>query len=841
MSSRNMLSMLLVVLGATAGAASAGEPAFARKPSAVKAGAKVTISFAVSTATDVAVAIVNGKGKVVRHLGAAALGGKRNPPPPFVPGLSQNLSWDRTDDAGTPVPPGSYTARVSLGLEAKFHRTIGWNPQTLSKSVKGLAVDDKGNVWLMNRGHSSMVLRDLQMFDREGKYLRTVLPFSSQLPDDRLKGYPRRRRPDGKLVPANIARSPGQLWLTMFAVAVTPDFLYVVGDWKAGVIRTDLDGGRPKLKIRPEGWMTTGMQAFRGCADGQLLIVPLAKSPKAHAVLRVDPEGKPGKAFPSTGKHYLGKPGKAGKDAAHFSNPVAVDVDKGGNIAVADKGNNRVQVFDSSGKLVASLTSYEAGGKKEPLTGLCGVGLAGGGKIVYASLLLPLPKRVRDGMPATGRLIKLDAATGKTVAVLEVTGRVTSRWNPAPPPLLAVDRGAPQPILWVANAAGEGSLWRVEDLGNKLKPREVADRGATGLVSPRGLYLDGAAGRLYIKEYRPGPAGPKNRFWVADAKTGAIKHAPKELNNVADMTLAPDGLWYTVKSGWKIERYDRQWKQVPFPGGKKSLGPVSTVGSSMAHSGLAVDRQGNIFIPVGRKQPATDKLKRSQIGCLARIDVYAPDGTLKQAGFVNELMAPHGVKVDARGNLYVADSIKPLVPDNPWFAKCKHNCRVCDYCYQGGSVLKFPPSGGHLQPLDRKASPPDKGPLLTYYHGANYLLKKGQVLFVGFCPSSERAGCYCSLNGRFDMDAFGRLFIPDMQQFTVHVADSSGNLIRNVGEYGNADCRGPKSPSPRPPIGLFAALVTAVDDQYLYISDSGARRVLQCRLTYAAEEVCRVP
>jgi hypothetical protein len=56
-------------------AARAGEVSFSAKPSVAKDGDKVKISFAVSAATDVEVAVLAADGKMVRHLAAGVLGG----------------------------------------------------------------------------------------------------------------------------------------------------------------------------------------------------------------------------------------------------------------------------------------------------------------------------------------------------------------------------------------------------------------------------------------------------------------------------------------------------------------------------------------------------------------------------------------------------------------------------------------------------------------------------------------------------------------------------------------------------------------------------------------------
>ena len=82
--------MSLVLAGTLALAA---EVEFKVAPTATRADGKVVVSFELSRPADVEVAIVDAKGKVVRHVAAGVLGGKNPPPAPLRPGLAQSLIW----------------------------------------------------------------------------------------------------------------------------------------------------------------------------------------------------------------------------------------------------------------------------------------------------------------------------------------------------------------------------------------------------------------------------------------------------------------------------------------------------------------------------------------------------------------------------------------------------------------------------------------------------------------------------------------------------------------------------------------------------------------------------
>jgi hypothetical protein len=167
---------------AALGPAAAGEPVFAAKPTATKDGDKIKIGFAVSAPTDVEVAILGADGKVVRHLAAGLLG--KNAPEPFKKdSLAQEVVWDGNDDAGKPAVGGLFNARVRLGLQPRLDRILGRNDNTIP-SAYALTVSPKGELFVFSsdtiRGGS-----ELRVLDRDGRYLRTIMPYPANTPVER--------------------------------------------------------------------------------------------------------------------------------------------------------------------------------------------------------------------------------------------------------------------------------------------------------------------------------------------------------------------------------------------------------------------------------------------------------------------------------------------------------------------------------------------------------------------------------------------------------------------------------------------------------------------------------
>jgi hypothetical protein len=87
-------------------------------------------------------------------------------------------------------------------------------------------------------------------------------------------------------------------------------------------------------------------------------------------------------------------------------------------------------------------------------------------------------------------------------------------------------------------------------------------------------------------------------------------------------------------------------------------------------------------------------------------------------------------------------------------------------------------------------------------------------------------GCACR-NGRFDLDDFGRLFVPDAVGGRVEVLDGNANTIARFGRRGQADEGGTE---------LGWGTQVAVSDGACYVADYLRYRVVRVKLNYDAQE-----
>jgi len=162
----------------------------------------VTVTFALAAPADVEVAVTDAKGKIVRHLAA---------------GLSQTVTWDGLDDLGKAATGGPFKARVRAGMGVRFGRLIGGSPYTgaidrmpYRAPVNGLAVDGEGNLYIKlysmvgSHGNSGLWPWHIRKFDKQGKYLATLLPYAPSTDPAKASGFTLLEAGDGAFIPATL-------------------------------------------------------------------------------------------------------------------------------------------------------------------------------------------------------------------------------------------------------------------------------------------------------------------------------------------------------------------------------------------------------------------------------------------------------------------------------------------------------------------------------------------------------------------------------------------------------------------------------------------------------------
>jgi hypothetical protein len=192
--------------------------------------------------------------------------------------------------------------------------------------------------------------------------------------------------------------------------------------------------------------------------------------------------------------------------------------------------------------------------------------------------------------------------------------------------------------------------------------------------------------------------------------------------------------------------------------------------------------------------------------------------------------ASAGLRGDREGNIYVGLGYRP------------RDGKGKRYPFDGsgvGTVAKFPPKGGLIFGSKSPLYKEGMVPIAAGGYGNSPVWARNLLWKYpgyGIMPITDYGRCTCP-NGRFDVDIYGRSFIPEHWRHGIVVLDTNGNLIVNACTYGNADSGQKKGE--RPTVAFVPAVGTD-HDRHLYIADTGNLRIVQAKLTYAVVETARL-
>ena len=864
------------------------------KPSAVPADGGWRIRFEVSRAVDVEVAVLDVKGSVVRHL-AAGLLGPHAPEPLEKDRLKQDLRWDGKDDAGRAVPAdgGPFRVRVRIGATARLEKALGGRPDATERIV-AMTVGAKGELYVLQHLPGPASFRQMRVLDRNGRYLRTIMPYSAKTPAERTESVGH-LTVDGRRVPVVYNGHAMSLYplipnMPRQTMAWNPKG-YVVA---ASATDSAFEFGLPRhlLAFHPEGGAPAGVPFV-----GPELSIPigllrglgrslyqrfdnLACSPDGTYVYYTGADTRIGSDYysqlprcavfrfrwdvdPRAGveEPFYGVDGRPGHEDQYLNDPRGLAVDAAGNLYICDRNNNRVLVVSPEGRFLGKFAVQDPEQVAvHPKTG----------EIYVLCRQAPTPILRKDQAPMFMPEYTAWRARAKErwERIKDLPRRPThlvkfSAWKADAPPrqldalerefdLMALDAHGEPARLWITVG---GRLSRLVDKGSALEADVLATDPGSTFIRPGHLVADPQRKRVLVMD--------RGGVKAVDLETGRVADFAAGLR---DMAWAPDGTLVVIR-GRSLQRLDADGKRMPLvPDGPDTadigaFGPMGDPGRS-----LTVAPNGDIYL----MRIANEK------GIQNRVDVFAPDGRKKKAALIDGLgIGDAGLSVDARGNVYAGVNVKPsharlpaafrgLVPEanwlcwvqwtfqfrrgTPWYYTMRN-----EYLYHYGAVMKFGPEGGAMygrspgatepfleNPGERKRAPValvENAPAGAVEYRSGYLYHRLRIqgaewrfAGTGIVPTSERywgdPSCVC-LHSRLDGDAYGRVFAPDCFQFRVHMLDANGNLLSEVGRYGNVDDAGS---------GIhfaWPAHVHAGADGKLYVSDSLNARIVIVGFDYA--------
>jgi len=881
---------LVLALAASSASAEKGSPAFARKPAAVRDGKVVRVSFAVDRATDVAVFVEDGAGQVVRHLCAGVLG--RNPPAPLkVDSLEQTVAWDGLDDDGKPAAGGPFRIRVGVGLTAKyggaaFSEQGGPNHIT---NVEGLAAGPDGRVYVIDNrsGWLYWPAYAVHVFRRDGSYERTIKPFPSDLPVERVKAAGAFRNDRGYLNPiihralgmtfypyedepaSQMAVTGGRLILTAVPSQSPPTTNPMYRGIAAHLAAIDLEGGVPNDEYAGpalgkglvyRGERREGGARLAAASDGKhVYLVNIGhryyqrgyKLQKHHVVYRAPlPAMGPAEVF-------FGDKTDSGADKTHLTEPMGLAADGKGLLYVADFSNNRVVVLNEADATFVGAFDVEAPQwvAVHPRTGAV---------YVHSKDRLIRFSGWHDAKEEAS--LNLGSARKGLIGWRKTAQRLT----------FALDASADPAVIWMGLALGAHPLQRCEDRGKAFSDLVPA----RCFKSPRQWRpASDPAHRMVLCRV---DADGGDRLHVLDETTGRTRtmRVPRGFGNNQGITsrLDREGNIYSTAAAGGIWKSDPTGKMIPFPATAKDPKlkghlPGGSSGTTAWERDFSIDRHGDIYA----------KVRGTQYHGLMHVDVFAPDGRLKRTVLWGVTDGAYGPRVDPAGNLYLMECVKPAGWRFPEafapYVTDRWEKHWYDWIY--GSIVKFGPAGGNLWLKSRrpekdhpKADPvplPDTLPkkqVASSLRGDENRIQGALWIHPGVSHVGDMGimggGEHCHCTGcDFDVDDFGRAFAPDNGRQRVTVLDTNGNVILHVGGCGNQDHCGPDSyvrdpddgrlrprraddpkdlasPFAEPEIAFSWIIGVAATDRHVYVADTLNRRVLRCRLGYAAEVTTEV-
>jgi len=872
------VALLCVLMTGTASAAppmdrAADTPTFSRKPTAVKSGDKVKIDFTVDRPTDVAVFVEDGRGQIVRHLVAGVLG--KNPPEPLQPNsLAQSLQWDGKDDFGKAAIGGPFQVRVRLGLKAEFGGFLMHNPEA-SGVVSAVATGPGSTLYVFHldgTANGNMGGHKIKVYNRDGKHQKVLTPFPADIAPEKVKALGIFQTAEGDLVPHihnwetlsfypdnNGVRGRDMPEMSCPAVDSRGRVYWLVKG--PTLVAVDADGGipydtflgprlLPEIKdLRLAGelhqyWSERPCLAvssddryvyFAGLSAGAGDYKNVQPLP---CVFRVAVDRR------SPAEVFAGKLGQPGKEKELLTAPRGLAV-ANGLLYVADPGSDRVVVFKEADRSYAGEIAV-----KNPQ--VLGVDPATGAVYVCAYT-------GRD----TADLVKFRGLEGGK----EVCRMKLPRTGLSPNPgthRIAVDASAKPVRIWMPYVYNNPSrLFCFEDAGdtfvNKGDPRGK-DLWAEG---PRDLTVDRVRGEVYVKAN-----GFHGKYYRLDDATGAIKDVidiGRHQLYATQLVSAVDGNLYTFNWSKGLFRFDRQGKDLKWEGQGSNIIPIGGVMCfQLRHMALKPFADPDELYIVAPSEYLTKNPKDASK--FVTLNVIGQDGKTKRT-VVWQCLNGAIPRLDARGNIYLADLVKPPDRSYPEFFDGKlppppKQCVGGDLfwnSYMYGSIVKFPPSGGiiwHQKDLPKSClgEPPaellakPKQPFKRHFSSAPHLTGEIQGALwtrFGYAPysahmSGNTSHCMCEGSG-FDVDAFGRVFFPNLGQFRVEVIDTNNNPILTFGKYGNEDSGGPTARVKKPEIPLAWPVYVAASDRWAYVADTVNRRIVRVKLHYAAEEACAVP
>lgn len=775
---------------------------------------QANIEFTLSGEIDVTVNILNDAGQVICHLGSGVVG--ENSPLPFQKGLKQKLVWDFTNDFGQKIAKdAAYSVEIKLGMDLIFDKILIGDPHKLS-SVMGMCLDKEGNLIVLKetKGHGHYRSYNIVTYEKSGKFKKEILPPSSTLEYEKVKGISPIQLPNNKWMPvmykpmlhAFIPQLPalkkqmpiisknGEIYLVNSIVEVLMNFPHriikigldgsVKNDYLGPIVSENFLGGIPALGFSPD--------------EKNIYLTGLAGKSRwggmpHQAIYKISLDTKDNYDWKSEfRKPFIGELFVSGT-GEKLDNPRDLTIAKNGDIIVADQNNNRVAIFNPEGKLKNEFVCQQPFGVEYSDRYQC----------YYVF------RDTKDGR----QIVKFNQL-GAFVCAIDLP----AMYKNAPSFFCMDDRESKVLIHYMHSNnrikqlvdTGFNLIEKGDLISLNVSSNESLDR--TNNFDSFEVSHDGK--KIFLTEISDWGYG-KN-YTVYDSQNGR----PLPFDKIYQW--GADGNLYSKDHGRteSIFRFNAKFEPMPFKSSKSI--------DAMRGLPFSVDKDGNLYIPF------TQGVKK-----------FNRDGELETDAFIKvSLPSKTGASVssfaqDKEGEFYILSPIKPkneIIPD--FFQnKLPQDKEVFPgpemaYSFYYSSILKFKASGG--------SSCDDASGSLVEGRGYDgvYPVKINGMIWnhFGVSPYNYRTTnherCVCE-HGKFHKDSGDLFYYTDAMRYSIVIMDKNQNIIKRIGEYANNDSYLPNSNEPK--VGFAWPTCIKTNDEACFVSDKVNRRVLRLRYTYQDE------
>lgn len=459
------------------------------------------------------------------------------------------------------------------------------------------------------------------------------------------------------------------------------------------------------------------------------------------------PPAPPPLPQPSTVPAYNSAFGSEGSGSGQFKHPADVALDASGHLWVVDENNNRLQEFTRSGEFIRSLGSTGTGNSQ--FTRPTAVAIAPNGNVVVTD--------------AGNKRVEVFSEAGAFVRAFGSLGTGNGQFAGSGPEGVAVDA---QGNIWVSDTYG-GRLEKFSGAGEFLKSISSKGSAVGQLGEPTGLAF-AANGNVFVADWQNNrvsvfsEAGEFVRqFGAAGTGNGQFSH-PDEVN-IDDL----GNVWVGDQSNGRIEEFNQAGEYLAQFGTNGTGSGQFSFGYPI---GMTSDRRGRFWVADAKN----NRIQKWAIPDFVPDYTPALNSSFGALGSANgQLKHPGDVALDAKGNLWVADS---------------NNNRIEEFSPEGQYLGQFGAAGSGNGQLSRPAA------VAIDSKGNFWVADSNNNRVEEFNEKGEyvrKFGSYGTAGGQFSgpegiaVDPEGNIWVSDTYNARLQVFNGTGEFIRTVGTYGS--------------------------------------------------------